>query len=84
MGMSVFRTSHRDPRLEHDLRTLLDANQSLEAAIRALWVGGEWGLMTLAASVAAVCDLSGREARRVVVKATFDQSRGTLMPRKKP
>ena len=35
-------------------------------------------MMTLAASVAAVCDLSGGEAKRAMVKATFEQSH--LMP----
>ncbi|MFB9995004.1 hypothetical protein ACFFLM_23935 [Deinococcus oregonensis] len=82
--MSVFRTSWRDPRLENDLRALLNANHSLEVAIETLWIGGEWGMLTLAASVAAVCDLSGREAKRVVVKATFDKPRHMPWPRKVP
>lgn len=82
--MSVFRTSSRDPRLEQNLRALLSEDPSLEAAIRTLWIGGEWGMMTLAASVAAVCDLSGREAKRAVVKATFDQPRASAPSRKAP
>ena len=73
--MSVFRTSWRDARLEGELHTLLNADHSLEAAIQTLWIGGEWGMLTLAASVAAVCELSGREAKRVVVKATFELPR---------
>lgn len=80
--MSVFATSHRDTRLEHDLGTLLNTNRSLEAAIRELWLRGEWGMMTLAASVAAVCDLSGREAKRAVVKATFEQPHFMPLARK--
>ncbi|ULH15503.1 hypothetical protein MF271_16560 [Deinococcus sp. KNUC1210] len=70
--MSVFRTSWRDARLEHELRRLLTEHHSLEAAIQTLWVDGGWGMMTLAAAIEAVCELSGREAKRVVVKATFD------------
>ena len=73
--MSVYRTSHRDPRLEDDLHELLASGSSLETAILALWVRGKWGMLTLATSVAAVCNLDKREATRAVVKATFDHPR---------
>lgn len=74
--MSVFRSSNRDQRLEHELCTLLDAGTSLHTAIQTLWVGRRWGMMTLSASVAAVCSLDAREAKKAAVKATFDVLRG--------
>lgn len=75
VGMSVYRTSWRNPRLDGELRALLDAGYSLDVAIQKLWGEIGWGRMELAASVAATCNCSGREARRLVVKATFDQLR---------
>ena len=75
MGMSPHRTSWRNPRLDGELRALLDAGYSMDIAIQKLWGEVGWGMLELAASVAATCDLSGREVKRLVVKATFDQPR---------
>lgn len=74
--MSVFRVSWRDPQFEQELRALLDTGVPLDVAIWILWTDGRWGLMTLSASVGAVCDLSPREDKKMVVKVTFDVPRG--------
>lgn len=58
--------------IEEELRTLLLSGQSLGEAIRELHGVRGIGLMLPYPAVQAVCDLSKTEAKRAVVRETFD------------